>query len=133
MNKLSGHISEIEVSGSMSLVTIDVSSNIRLKTIIIDTPQTASYLVIGKKIQAVFKETEVIVGLDQAHAISLQNRISGIIQNIEPGQLLSKITINSEVGNIVSIISTNAVASLKLEKGTSVTAMIKLNEIMLST
>ena len=60
MNRLSGHISAIEISGSMSLVTIDIGQEIQLKSIIIETPETASYLVIGNEVLAIFKETEVI-------------------------------------------------------------------------
>ena len=42
MNRLSGHIGNIEVSGGMSLVTIDIDQNIQHKTIVIETPETAS-------------------------------------------------------------------------------------------
>ncbi|MFT4568319.1 MAG: molybdate transport system regulatory protein [Saprospiraceae bacterium] len=132
MNRLSGHISAIEVCGSMSLVTIDISSTIHLKTIIIETPETASYLLAGNPVQAVFKETEVIIGTDETHNISLQNRLPGQIITIESGKLISKIAISTEAGIIVSIISTNAVNSLNLQKDLRVIAMIKLNEIMLS-
>ena len=132
MNRLSGHINKIEVSGSMSLVTIDIRNTIQLRSIIIETPETASYLMVGNEVQAIFKETEVIIGTGEAHSISLRNRIPGKIVKIESGKLISKITIQSEVGDVVSIISSNAVKSLGLEKGMQVIAMIKVNEIMLS-
>ena len=132
MNRLSGHISAIEISGSMSLVTIDIGQEIQLKSIIIETPETASYLVIGNEVLAIFKETEVIIGTGESHNISLQNKIPGEIITIESGNLISKITLRSDVGNVVSVINTNAVRSLNLQKGMHAVAMIKVNEIMLS-
>lgn len=132
MNKLLGHISRIEVSGGMSLVTIDLDQNIQLKTIVIETPETALYLKTGNRISALFKETEVIIGIDQLSQISLQNRIDCKVQSIESGKLICKIILECEVGIITSIISTNAVTTLRLKKGMSAVAMIKLNEIMLS-
>ena len=116
----------------MSLVTIDLDQNIQLKTIVIETPETALYLKTGNRISALFKETEVIIGIDQLSQISLQNRIDCKVQSIETGKLICKIILECEVGIITSIISTNAVTTLRLKKGMSAVAMIKLNEIMLS-
>jgi molybdate transport system regulatory protein len=45
---------------------------------------------------------------------------------------LSKIVVESSVGNITSIITSNAVEQLQIKVGSQVTAMIKTNEIMLS-
>ena len=89
-------------------------------------------MVKGHPVRAIFKETEVVLASDEKHNISLQNRIPGTIKKLKQGVLISKVTINSSVGELVSIISTNAVKQLKLSIGLPVVAMIKLNEIMLS-
>ncbi len=99
---------------------------------VIEIPETADYLRMGHEIHVLFKETEVVIGTDATHAISLQNRIHGVIQRIEQGKLLSKILIQTPMGGIISIISTNAVRQLGLKEGVRVLAMVKLNEIMLS-
>ncbi len=132
MNRFSGKISKIEVNGSLSLVTVAASERITIKTIIIETPETAAYLKIGNTIQVLFKETEVVLGLNQKHTISLQNRINGTIIQIEKGALLSKVVIDTEIGSLVSVVSTEAIKELNLEENQEVIAMIKLNEIMLS-
>lgn len=132
MNRIGGHIIGIEVSGGLSIVSVDAGHSVKLKSIIIETPETASYLVVGNKIDLLFKETEVVIGTDYNHDISLQNRIHGVISTIDKGVLISKIVIKSLVGNIESIISTNAVNQLGLKKQMTVVAMIKLNEVMLS-
>ena len=132
MNSFRGTITGIEVSGSLSIVTVQISDDISLKAIVIETPDTAPYLYLGNEINAVFKETEVVIGLEQNPSISLQNRINGKIEAIEKGDLLSKVIISTTAGTVVSVISTDSVEHLKLHQGTPVTAMIKLTEMMLS-
>jgi len=132
MNSLEGNIQLIEQNGNLSLVTINMSPEILLKTIIVETPQSVNYLKVGHKIKVLFKETEVVIGTSIDHSISLQNRICGTISEIEKGTLLSRVVIKTSVGQIESIISTKAAETLQLKTENSVVAMIKLNEIMLS-
>lgn len=132
MNEFRGEIIDIEVSGSLSLVSVNIGDYFVLKSIVIETPETADYLSLKKQIKVLFKETEVILCTENNVAISLQNRIEGVIKHIEKGTLLSKVEITTKAGELVSIISTNAVNQLGLKHGTNVIAMVKLNEIMLS-
>ncbi len=131
MNILKGKITAVKTNGNLSLVEIDVD-NIPFKTIVVETPDTASYLTKGNIVKVIFKETEVIIGKGVEHAVSMQNKIVGKILTIENGELLSKLTIDIGVGKIVSIITTNAVQELRLQVDEKITAMIKTNEIMLS-
>lgn len=131
MNILTGKIEKLTVRGSLTLIGIEVNG-IGMSAIVIDTPVTAPYLKIGNTITAVFKETEVIIGKGNTDNISLRNKFKGTIAILENKELLSKLTINTSVGKICSIITSNAVNQLNLEVGSEVTAMIKTNEIMLS-
>ena len=131
MNIFKGKITFIKVSGSLSLVEVDVDG-ILFKSIIIETPDTAAWLVNGNEINVIFKETEVVIGKGLQHTVSMQNKIPGEIFEIDNGALLSKITMATTVGKIVAIITYNAVQQMQLEVGETITAMIKTNEIMLS-
>ena len=131
MNILKGTIEKLTISGSLTLIGIKVDA-IDMSAIVIDTPKTAPYLKIGNTITVVFKETEVIIGQGNTDEISLRNKFKGTIEILESKELLSKLTINTNVGKISSIITTNAVKQLKLELGTTVTAMVKTNEILIS-
>jgi len=104
VNRIPGHIESIEVNGSLSLVSISVHEDIRLKTIIVETPDSASYLKIGHPINVLCKETEVVIGKGDLSGISLQNRIEGTIDRIELGKLISQIHMSTKVGQITSII-----------------------------
>ena len=131
MNILKGAIKEIEVSGELSIVRVDVRGNL-LSTIVIDTPETAEFLKLGNPVRVIFKETEVIIGVGDMKGISLRNKFWGKIKIIEKDLLLSKLLVDCEVGEISSIITSNAVEQLKLQEGMEVCAMIKTNELMLS-
>ncbi|WP_109851156.1 molybdopterin-binding protein [Aquimarina sp. AU58] len=131
MNVLQGEIMSIKTNGSLSLVTVHVGT-INFNTIIIETPDTASYLKQGNHIKMIFKETEVIVGKGVEHSLSIQNKAIGEIINIKKGTLLSTLTIDSTVGHLTAIITSDAVDQLQLEIGEKITAMIKTTEIMLS-
>ncbi|MEM7382392.1 MAG: TOBE domain-containing protein [Bacteroidota bacterium] len=132
MNKLEAHITEIETNGSLSLVSTAVPGGKNLRAIVIESPETAAYLDIGKKIALLFKETEVILAIEASPQISLQNKIPGTIISIDLGQLLSRVEVRTQAGIVVSIISSSAVEELGLKEGAKVVAMVKLNEIMLS-
>ena len=132
MNSLNGHIVKVEVSGHLSIVSVLVAEQIQLKAIVVETPESASYLQEGQAIAMLFKETEVVIGTGENLTISLQNKIPATIVQIEQGKLLSKLTLTTVAGNICSLISTNAVQQLGLKEQLKVNAMIKLNEVMLS-
>jgi molybdopterin-binding protein len=132
MNRLQGHIEHLEVSGDLTLVTVLLQKDIRISAIVIDTPKSAPYLTKMKKVDILFKETEVVIGNVIDPQISIQNMVAGTLESIEQGNLLSCVGIQTPVGKIRATISTAAVLTLKLEIGAKVFAMVKLNEVMLS-
>mgnify|MGYP003677937233 FL=1 len=131
MNNLKGNIESITVQEKMSLVKVK-SGQVLFTVIVIDTPESASYLKEGNTVNLIFKETEVIIGRGTAFAISLQNRIVGKLKFIRSGALLSKLVVDTELGEIASIITSNAVNDLGLLVGDEVTVMVKTSEMMLS-
>ena len=130
MNVLKGNVAEVRVNGELSIVRVNVKDHL-LSCIVIDTPETVDYLKIDSEIRVLFKETEVLICLKPYPKISLQNRIECKIHKISKGKLLSQINMQSSIGDISSIITTNAVDQLKLNVNDEVIAMIKTNEIML--
>lgn len=130
MNILKGEITQIESHESLSLVKIKVGK-FSFTTVVIETSNTVDYLKLGREINVLFKETEVLVCRKPYPQISLQNRIDCYIEEIIKGKLLSQLTLKSDIGKIQSIITTNAVKQLDLKVKDEIIAMIKTNEIML--
>ncbi|WP_027395346.1 TOBE domain-containing protein [Aquimarina latercula] len=132
MNVFSGHISDIQVSKNLSMVSIEINEHTKLKTILVETPDTASYLHKGNSVKLLFKETEVIISKDDSSLISIQNKIPATIKKCDSGVLLSKIVLHTAIGDIVAIITTEILNELELKENLAVIVMIKANEIMLS-
>lgn len=132
MNSFKGNICHINTKGNLSIVAIRVNNEIVIKSIVLETPKTASFLVVNNEIEVLFKETEVILSIDLNSKNSVQNRILGTIKHIEKGALLSKVTLDTSAGELTTIISTDAITDLNLKLNLKVIALIKLNEIMLS-
>ena len=131
MNSIYGTISVIQSYDSMSLVTVQAHDQ-ALKSVVLDTPETKTYLKEGSPIRLLFKETEVIIGTQTDAQLSLQNKMSGTIENIQKGELLSKVTLSWYNQPVVAVITTAAVGQLMLKEGMQATAYVKTNEVLLS-
>lgn len=131
MNKLTGHITNIKTYEGISLVRALVNAT-EFTSIVIDTPQTASYLQQGGEVQLIFKETELIIAKDLQPNISIQNRLPCRIASIKKGVLLCEITLIFGQNQIKSIITSKACEELQLKEQEEILALIKTNEISLS-
>ena len=132
MNSLQGKITDINTQENLSVVTLKISNNIYLKTIIVDTCKTAPHLQKNANIEILFKETEVIINTNTNHKTSIENTIQGCVKSIQKGALLSKVMISTEIKDINAIVNTEALAKLHLKEELKVAILIKMNEIMIS-
>ena len=120
----------VAVEGHMTIIDVEVK-DASYKAVVLESPETMSSLKVGNPVSVLFKETEVIIGLDPISGISLRNRVLCTITEIMMGHLLCNLSLESPHGTIHSIITRNAVDSLALKPEMKVWAMIKTNEIML--
>jgi len=132
MNSIEGYIKTIDTTGSLSVVSLDTLSNEVIKVIVLDTPETAPYLQLGKQVKAVFKETEVIVATAADTHISIENKIKGRVLQIEKGNLLCQLIIETQLGTISAVLTTDALVRMEITIDKDIVVMIKINEIMLS-
>jgi molybdate transport system regulatory protein len=66
--------------------------------------------------------------------LSARNQIKGAIQSIKTDQIMAEITVALPGGDtLVSVITAESARNLGLQKGTSVTVVIKSTEVMLAT
>ncbi|SNZ10063.1 molybdenum-pterin binding domain-containing protein [Persephonella hydrogeniphila] len=130
MNKIRGIIVNIESSENVSLVEVDTPVG-KICSVVIETPETADYLKKGNEVYVLFKETEVSVGKNFSGEISLRNRVECIVKEIQKGKILSRIVLQSDGEDIVSVITTRSAERMNIQKGDNVTAFIKTNEVSL--
>lgn len=132
MNSFPGYIRDIKTYGNMSVVYVEIENQIQLISIIIDTPETAPYLTKGNKVNVLFKEMEVAISTQMELDISIENKISGIISDMEVGELMSRLIVETNFGEVVAVISSTSANQLGLVKKMKVKIMFKMNEIILA-
>jgi len=130
MNKLKGFIKSIKSSKSISIVEVKVGNQI-FKSVVLETPESSSYLKEKNEVYILFKETEVAIGKNFYGNISLSNKIKCKIVNIEEGKIISKIELTFEDKNIISIITTDSLKKMNLKENDEIIAFIKANEVYL--
>ncbi|RAJ15363.1 hypothetical protein LV92_00056 [Arenibacter echinorum] len=116
----------------MSIVGVEVESGEELMSVVIDSPDTAPYLKKGNKVNVLFKEMEVAVTTQKELDISIENRIAGSISSMEEGVLLSRLVLETKMGEVIAIISTKSLRQMGLVEKMNVMIMVKLNEIILA-
>lgn len=131
MNILKGKIDALKTEGRLTIVTLDVNGTL-LRSIIIENPDTVSYLKIGNPIQVIFKETEIVIAKGQSIPVSIENQIAGTITGMTNGELLCSLILKTEVGELKATLTSESASRLKLQVGELVTVMVKTTEIMLS-
>ena len=130
MNTIKGEISAIISSGNISMIEAKVEDTI-MAAIVIGNPQNTTYLKIGKKIELLFKESEVSIARDFIGFISMRNQLEGPILKIERGDVFSKITFDFKGHQLVSLITSGSAKRLNLRTGDIITGLIKANEVIL--
>ena len=130
MNKLPGKITKVQQSGAILLVDVDVDGH-GFSALLIESATHPEWLQTGNTIDLVFKETEVTLAKNLSGIISMRNRMKCIVQQIERGELLSKINLKFQEYIVTSAITTRAVDSLQLAIGDDLEALVKANEVSL--
>jgi molybdopterin-binding protein len=130
MNRLNGIITNIQQSGAIILVDVDVYGQ-SVSAMLIHSYEQDEWLKAGNNIMVVFKETEVSIAKELSGKISLRNRFNCIIESVKKGELLSEIKLKFGLYDLSSVITTRAVESLELKPGDQVEALVKANEVSL--
>jgi molybdate transport system regulatory protein len=130
MNKLPGIITQIQKSGSIMLVDLDVDGH-SFSAMLIESAIPPQWLQKDSHIYIVFKETEVSLAKGLSGKISMRNRMMCEVIRIDRGELLSKITLQFQKYIITSAITTRSVDSLQIKVGDEIEALVKANEVTL--
>jgi len=130
MNKLPGKIIQIQQSGAILLVDVEIEHQF-FSTLLIESMNKPSWLCTNNIVNLVFKETEVSLAKNLSGQLSIRNRMLCKVQKVEKGVLLSKITLKYKKYTIISAVTTRSVDALQITEGDDIEALVKANEISL--
>ncbi|ASM34749.1 ModE family transcriptional regulator [Campylobacter sputorum subsp. bubulus] len=129
-NQIKTQITEIKTGSVNSLISAKSSCGKVFKATVTVESEKNLDLKVGKEAYFIFKAINVIISKDNSLKFSATNQITGKVKDIELGDVMSKITINSDGLEISSVITKESTQSLNLKQGDSVTAMIKATNII---
>ena len=131
MNRIKGVIRDIESDDFLSIIKVEAEIA-PVYVLLLETPETATYLKRGKEVNIIFKETEVEIVKDcSSEYNSFLNRFEGTVESFEIGCVIAKIIFKVGDVKIFSIIPKKSFDSLKLEKGEKVSLIVRATEISL--
>jgi molybdate transport system regulatory protein len=130
MNRLPGQITKLETAGSIALIEVAVGEH-RFTATLIGAGEEVAAWPAGMPVTLLFKETEVSLAKNLSGLISMRNRIPAKVVAIERGQLLTKVTLDTDGHIIESIITTKSSHALALAVGDAVEGLVKSNEMSL--
>lgn len=132
MNRYKAKVKSIKSEGSLSLIQLDING-IPITSIILDDSENQKNLEGKSELDVIFKETEVVIATSSVEGISMRNQIPGTVLKVELSSLLARLTLQTDIGELVSIITAGSVKRLGIKEGLKVTALIKTNEVYIST
>ena len=128
MNRLPGIVTAIDSCGSIALIDVAAAGH-RLTATLVDASGQVQRWQIGMAVTLQFAETDVALAKELSGRISMRNRIAAIVLEIERGQILSKVVLDAAGHRLQSIITTRSTATLDLQVGDRVEALVKANEM----
>lgn len=90
------------------------------------------HLSVGDTISVLIKGTDIMLAKSCSGILSARNRVKGVVRKIIPGDVLSKVYVESQEDMLHAIITSTSLEEMKLQEGNEVTAIVKSTELILS-
>lgn len=121
MNQIIATVEDIVETEIVTYVRLSSSKTI-LSLIKAKRPK---WLNVGDKVHCKFPEASVCVSKDCPGKISIENKLSATLKEVRKNDSLCELTFDSDIGNIISLITTRAYDILELEKGCKATMLLR--------
>lgn len=87
--------------------------------------KTPKWLSVGDKVHCKFQEASVSVSKDCPGKISIENKVPATLKEVRETDSLCELTFESDIGNVISLITTRAYDILELQKGCKATMLLR--------
>lgn len=121
MNQIVATVQEINHTDIVSYIKASCSETI----LILIKTKVPSWLCIGDEIECNFQETSVSVSKDCPGKISIENMIPVRLKEVRKSESLCELTFESDIGNVISLITMRAYDALELEEGCKATILLR--------
>lgn len=130
-NQLAGVVEMIENGKINASIYIKLKSGYTMVSVITNGAVENLGLIVGDEVVTIFKSSAVLLATDMGLNISARNKLSGVVEAINFGEVNSEVVVNIGSDLIASVITKNAVGNLDVKVGDRVTAIIKSSDVMI--
>ncbi len=121
MNKISATVDVIERMDVVSYIYVNSGDTV-IRLIKSEIP---GWLEIGDKITCTFREASVSISKECPGKISIENALPATLKEVRENASLCELTLESDVGSVVSLITSSAYENLGLEPGCRATMLLR--------
>lgn len=125
MNRIAAHVTDIADSKGITIVTFDAGGvPMRMMALGLNLPLRE-----GSAVTLGVKATNIALAKALRGDLSISNRLEAVIEEVEDGELLSRIMLRVRRSVLECITTVEASRAMGLKAGDTVTALIKASEL----
>jgi molybdopterin-binding protein len=121
VNQLAAIVKEIEKTEAVTYIRVEIGDT----TLCLIKPKTPQWLSVGDQVTCTFQETSVCVSKECPGKVSIENRLPATLKEVRQGASLCELTFESEMGEVISLITAHAYETLGLTKGCEATMLLR--------
>lgn len=121
MNQITAVVKTIEETDVVTYIHLGVGET----NISVIKSKTPEWLSVGDKVNCAFQEVSVSVSKECPGKVSIENRLPASLKKIRQGASLCELTFESDVGEVVSLITSRACDLLGLTQGCRATMLLR--------
>lgn len=127
MNKIAVRVKAIDERDVVTYIRVQ-NNETQINVIKTKVPE---WLSVGDEVYCSFQEASVCVSKECPGRVSIENRIPGKLASTRNGGSLCELTFDSDIGQVVSLITSHAYENLGLEEGCDATILLRGVDIQL--
>lgn len=127
MNRIAAVVKSIEDMEIVSYIMLDIN-DVKIRIIKSKVPE---WLSVGDRVFITFKEMSACIGKACNGKVSIENKIPATPISIRANHSLCEVKFETQIGDIVSLITQHAFDELQLDIGSQVTILLRETDIHL--
>ncbi|NNM51541.1 MAG: TOBE domain-containing protein [Pseudomonadales bacterium] len=133
-NQFKGTVTAVHPGAVNSEVVLDIGGGDSIVATVTNGSLTAMRMAVGKEVIAMAKASSVLLMTDgQGYVLSARNILRGVVTEVTLGAVNGEVSVQLGGGAMAhAMVTHEAIASLGLEKGQPVMAVIKASSVMLA-
>jgi molybdate transport system regulatory protein len=128
-NRMRGRVFDIKKGNVTVELALDVGAGRRIVAVIARTAAEEMALAVGDEVTACVREGDLL--LAKEGALSIRNRVPGIITHLRPGTVTTELTLDTAGGELYALLARSTADEMKLTVGQQVKALLRERDFLI--